>query len=513
MNRTQKTYKNTVWGLVCKVLNMVLMFVSRTIFIKVLGQYYLGINGLYTEILNMLSFAELGFGTALTFAMYKPVAENDDVKTVQLLDLYRKIYRVIAIIVALIGIGLTPFLQYIVKGADDLSLFDLRLYFLIFLSNTVINYFVSYKYSYVSAIIENYVTTNIDFVVNCVIGVAQIIVILIFKNFLAYLLINTSLLIVSRGIISLYLNKRYPILADKPTIKLDEISRKEIFSNVKGLALGQFSSVAIHSTDNILISALSGLGVVGVGLISNYNLIINSVLSFALIIFNTMTSAFGNIVAEVNTDRYRQVFYELNLFNAWVYGFCAVAFFILIPPFITLVWGKEYIIETASFAIIVVNSYLQGQSTIYNNARIAKGEFNRDKWISFLQAIINLVISIVGAIKLGLLGIYIGTIISRVFFVVMRPVVIHKYLFEESCVKYFRKFTLYFVVAIISGVATYFVSKIILKNITILTFMLSVIVVAILPNLLFLIFYFRTEEFKKLLDRFKMIFLRSKKRG
>ena len=285
MSRTTNAIKNLEFGILGKIVNLVLAFASRTIFIYFLGSAYLGVNGLYTEILSLLSFAELGFGSAMTFAMYRPVADDDHEKIVKLLDFYKKIYRIIAGIITVLGILLLPFLQYIVKGADWLSVTELRIYFLIFLLNTVVGYFVTYKYSYLNALQKNYINTNIDTIVSTVSYFAQMLIMLIFRNFLLYLLVNSFVLTISRIGIAIYLNKKYPILKEKPVIHLSAEEKRPIFKEVRGLMVHQFASVAVHSTDNILISMISGLGVVAVGYISNYNMLMNSVLAFVTILF------------------------------------------------------------------------------------------------------------------------------------------------------------------------------------------------------------------------------------
>lgn len=512
VSRTERIVKNSFWGIVSRTVSLILSFVSRTVFINVLGKEFLGINGVYTEVLQVLSLAQLGFGTALNFALYKPVADNDREKTIKLLDFYKTVYRIIAVVVATLGLLLLPFLPKILNGAEHISAFNLRLYFLIFLANTVIGYFVSYKFSYINALQKNYIVTKIELVTNTVIVVLQILAILVTKSFLVYLLIHTGLLALSRVAIFIYLGKKYPFLNQKVGDKLTKEEKKPIFREVKGLMVHQFSSVAVHSTDNIIISSLTGLGVVMVGLISNYNMLINAVLGFVTLIFSSTTSSFGNLVASSTSANYRKAFLDMNFLNFWVYGFCSIAFFILIPPFIELWLGKDFLIDNVSFLLIVFNCFLVGQATIYNNARVGKGDFNRDKWLSFSQAIVNLVVSIIAAKYLGLLGVYIGTIVSRLVVVVFRPILTYKFLFEKSSYEYYVTFVGYLVVILISGAITYMATYLLLREVTVLKFALSALIVAILPNLLFFVFTFWTNGFKSFFCRLKA-FIPSRKVG
>lgn len=501
--RTAFVAKNSFFGIISKISSLILGFVSRTVFIHFLGTTYLGVNGLYAEILQMLSFAELGFGSALIFAMYKPVANNDEAQTKKLLAFYRTTYRIIALIITTLGIAVLPFLHLIVKGADNLTLFQLKLYFIIYLINTVANYFVSYKYSYVNALQKNYIVTNVDTIVHLITIVAQIVIMVVTKNFLAYLLTHTTLLLFSKIIIARYLNKKYPILAQKTTEKLGKEEKASIYKDVRGLALHQFSSIAIHSTDNIIISSFSGLGVVVVGLISNYNLIMSSILGFVAVFFNSVTASFGNIVASSSVENYRRSFLDLNFVNFWLYGFCAIAFFTLTPSFITLWLGPEFLIDPLCFLLIVINSYLVGQSTVYNNARIAKGNFSKDKHWALVQALTNLVVSIIGAIWLGLLGVYIGTIASRLVYVCFRPLSTYKFLFKRSCIEYYKKLSMYFGSVALAGAATYFATWFLLKEVTVMRFLGAIGMVTILPNVIFLVLHFRSKEFKNVCYRVK----------
>ena len=478
---------------------------SRTVFIYILGSTYLGVNGLYSEILSLLSFAELGFGSAMTFAMYKPVANNDVEHVVKLLDFYKTVYRIVAGVIAVIGLCMVPFLPHIVRGAEWLTIKELRIYFLIFLFNTVVGYFVSYKYSYLNALQKNYIITNINAIVTTATHILQILIIIIYKNFLLFLLTNSIVLTGSRILIAIYLNRKYPLLSQKPEEPLSKEEKRPIYREVQGLVVHQFSNVAVHSTDNILISMVSGLGVTAVGYVSNYYLLMNSVLGFVTIVFDSVVSGFGNLAASSTADNYRKVFKELNFINFWIYGFCTISFWILVPPFITMWIGDDKLIDTFSFTLIIINCYLQGQSAAYNTARIAKGNFLKDKNWALAQAVVNLVVSIIAAKYLGLVGIYIGTVVSRLVYVLFRPYSTYKFLFEESSKEYYTMFVSYFLRVVIAAVATYFATQTLLKNVTVLHFIEATFIVAIVPNLVFMISTYKKQEFRSCMMRAKKL--------
>lgn len=501
MSRTTKLIKNTMYGVVGKIANLLFAFLSRTVFIYCLGDTYLGINGLYTEVLSVLSFAELGFGSALLYAMYAPIARKDHVKTIQLLDFYKKAYRIIALVIAVLGISLIPFLQHIVKGAQGITLEQLRLYYVIFLFNTVVNYFVSYKYSYVNAQQQNYIITVFESIVNIVTVLVQVTVILLFKNFLIYLLAQSLVLLISRVVAAVYLNKRFPILKEKPQQPLPKEERAGIFREVKALAVHQFASAAVHSTDNIIISSMSGMGVVAVGLVSNYTLIINNIVGFVAVLFSNTAFGFGNLVAEGDIKAFRRAFLDTSFLAFWIYGFCTIAFYVLIPPFITLWVGDEHLIDTASFFLILTNCFLQGHFSAFHHARIAKGNFEKDKWLSFVQAMVNLIVSIIGVKMWGLAGVYVGTVASRLVLVIGRPLLTYQFLFNVSPMEYYGKTIIYSMATLAGGIITWVVCSKILMNLTLLRFVVAGIAVAIIPNVVFGIIFVRSQEMKDLLFR------------
>ena len=483
-SRTAFAAKSSIYGLVGKGVSLLVSFVSRTVFIHILGKYYLGINGLYSEILSFLSFAELGFGSAMTFALYGPVEREENEKVRELMQFYKVTYRLIAFVVLAFGLAVTPFLQYIVNGAEGLSLFELRLYFLIFLANTVTTYFVTYKFGYSNAIQEAYVSTNFDTLTNLVCVFVQLVALVLTGSFLVYLLSYTATLILSRFAVAFYLNRRYPILKEKP--------------EVKGLAIHQFSSVAVHATDSIIISAVPALGVAVVGAVSNYNLVINAVSAIVLILFNSVVAGFGNLAVTSTKERFEKVFEEANFANFWIYGLCTVCFVVLLTPFVELWAGSDYAIDTASLVLIIFNFYLQGQSTIYNNARIAKGNFNMDKWWSLLQAVINLVVSVAVAMRLGLVGVYIGTVVSRLVFVVSRPSCTYRFLFGKSPSAYFRKLLIYFAAVVVATITCRAACAPLLSSLGWHTLIASAVICLVVPNLIFFALFRGSVEFEAL---------------
>lgn len=508
MSRTKYAAKNVFFAMSSKIITLLITFVSRTIFIYWLGNECLGINGLYSEILNVLSFAELGFGVALNFSLYKPVAEEDEEKVIKLLDYYRKIYSRIAFVVLGVGLLLLPFLPYLVRDAQNISVGELRLFYVFFLLNTVVEYFVSYKYSLANAKQMNYINTNYEFVSNLIIVVVQTVVIVVTKNYLWYLAIRTGALITSRVVLNWYLNRKFPILKERPVKPLSPEEKKPIHSEVKGLAFHQFSSVAVYQTDNIIISSLTEQGIMAVGYISNYSMLLVGVTAMVKLIFSNLVSGFGNLIATSTKQKLGEVFGEVNFINFWLYGFCAIGFYYLIPPFIRLWLGEEYIIDEFVFFLIVLNCYLMGQSSVYNDVRLAFGSFQKDKWISFTQAIINLVVSVIGAKLWGLTGVYVGTIVSRIFFVLARPAMSYRMMFEKSVGDYYKQLFLYLLIVLVTGFGCGRLLDVLVQGDGLLDLVYRFLIVSVSVNLVFALLFFPTKRFAKVAERIKRVLRR-----
>ena len=500
-SRTALAARGSVYGLASKAVSLLVSFASRTVFIYVLGRYYLGVNGLYSDILSVLSFAELGFGSAMTFALYGPVARGEDELVRELLAFYRLAYRRIALVIAVAGLCVVPFLQHLVVGAESLSLPELRLYFVIFLANTVTSYFVSYKFGLVNALQRTYVRTTMETASSVACSVVQTAVLLVTGSFLAYLLANTATLVLSRVAIARWLDRSYPILAQRPARPLPAPERRRIMHEVRGLAVHQLSGVAVHATGSIVIALVPGLGVGVVGSVSNYTLIVSAVSSVMLILTESVAAGFGNLAAVETEERLRSVFDEANFVGFWLFGLAAVCMLVLLPPFIVLWVGEEYLIDSASLALILVDFYLQGQSSVYNNARIAKGEFNRDKWWSLFQAATNLAVAAALAPRIGLAGIYVGAVASRVVFVACRPLSTYRFLFGVSPCRYYLDVARYFLAVAAAGAACSAVAAPLLAQGGVPALAGALAVCLVVPNALFAALFSRSACFRSVLSR------------
>lgn len=491
-SRTEMAAKNVVWAYANTFVTTVLKFACRWAFIRTIGATYLGINGLYTSILHVLSLTELGIGTAMNYSLYKPVAENDREKIKSLMVYYKKAYTIIAAVVAGLGVAIIPFLPKLIKGAEGTE--HLVLYYVLFLFNTVSSYFVSYKYSLAGADQKTYVVNNINTAATIIMNIIQIIALFVFKSFLIYLIVQIVCLLIGKIYASVYLDKMYPFLKEKDVKPVDKQTKDNLFKNVRALVVHKLGDVAVNQTDSIIISSV--INIVVTGLISNYTLIIGTVQTFLVIMFSNITGSLGNLCATSTKQKQLEIFKAYDFVSFWLYGFAFIAYLVLIQPFSELMWGKEYVVDNWVVLLIIINFYLVGRRIPLTNMKIAAGVFQEDRLLPLIQAVVNLVVSIFLAKRIGLIGIYIGTIVSGLVPTLFRPILVYRKLFDESSANYFMRFGVHMLIVFAIGAVTYLACMPILSRVTWIRFFCAMAVTAILPNAILFILYRKTDEFE-----------------
>jgi len=494
MSRIKQTLKNVAFGIVGNLVTLALSFFLRTVFIYMLGTTYLGVNSLFTSVLSILSFSELGICVAMNYSLYKPVADNDRHKIKLLMSFYKKAYRVVALIITLMGLGIYPFLGVLTR--TDLGDHNISIYYFIFLFNTVSTYFVSYKFSLVNVEQKSYIYTNINTIASAMITVAQIIVLCVYKNFLAYLLTNSLLGLLQKIYINHYLNRLYPYLKEESNEKLPKEDLGLIKKNVGALVWHKIGEMSVYQTDNIIISAF--VNITTVGIISNYNLIMSSVTRMINIVLDAAIPSFGNLMTAASVEKKYELFKVYRFIAFWLYGFSALAFYFLLTPFVTLWIGIDNTISEVVVFLIVLNYYMVGHRVCINNIKIAGGIFSEDKYVSLMQAVVNLVVSILFVKLIGLPGVYIGTITQGTLSTIIRPIIVYKKAFNISSIEYFKDSIRYVVPLIISAAILFYVKKQILTVLNFGNFFILVSFVAVIPNTIILIFNYKRKEFKYL---------------
>lgn len=501
-SRTENTIINSAMSIVTQVLTVVLNFAVKTVFIKMLNDEYLGVNGLFTNIITMLSLADLGIGIAIPYSLYKPLAKKDEHKINVLMNFYKKVYTIIGIAVLLIGLSLTPFLGLIIKDIPK-NVPHLSLIYILFVIHSASSYFFVYKKFLIDSDQKGYITSRIIFTFSTLLSIIQIILLVTTKNYILFLLSSIILVIIQNIYISSKANKLYPFIKNKTDEKLEKEDMEGIKKNVSSLFIYKVGTVIMNGTDNIIISKFIGLIIVG--FYSNYVLIINSITTVLNQIFNAITSSIGNLVVTTNKKRSKEVYDNLNFANFWLYALFGVCIIVLINPFINIWIGKKYVMGFSIVFLLVLNFYVLGMQSVTNSFRNAYGLFWIAKYRPIIMVIINIVISVVLVQFIGIEGVLIGTLISRLLTTAwLDPYIVHKYGFEISPKSYYVDYLKYLVIFIaISIILNYFVSMVAINNIFIL--ILIAILVVISVNVILVLLFFKTSEFNYFYDKIKKI--------
>ncbi len=497
MSRTKNSIVNIIFSFGGQLVDLVARFILRTVFIYTLGSEYLGLSGLFGNILALLSLADMGIGVAITFSLYKPLEENDEHALRILMKVFKKTYIYIGSAVLLIGVALTPFLNFFIKEMPS-DVPHIHLIYVLFVVNTAISYFYSYKTSYVIANQKGYVVTNNRYLMNLLCAIAQAIELVVIGNYILFLIIQIVFTIASNVRISFTADKMYPILKEHTNEHLDEDTKNTIVTNVKALIIQRVGSEVVFSTDNLLLSKIFGLVIVGV--YSNYTLVINALEAILSQFFQAITASVGNLGVNSDKQHQKDIFYVVLFINFWMYAFSAIALGVLFQPFITLWIGEKYLMTTGCLFFIVINFYLKGmrQSVVtFNNAY---GMMRHYKYAPIFECVANIGASILFAKMWGPIGIFIGTTLSTALVPLWaEPRALFKHGLDGGLPGFFVKYFVYGVFASFAFVITMLVANAVSIG-GIFGFILRMFIVALLPNIMILVAFFRTKEFNYLKD-------------
>ncbi|MBD7916459.1 hypothetical protein H9660_15045, partial [Clostridium sp. Sa3CUN1] len=441
--RSRAAIKNTIYSLMSYSIIVLIGFIAQRVFLNILGKEYLGIHSLFSNVVTMLAIVELGFGSAVITNLYRPVALNDYKLINNLLSFYKKVYRFMASIVFILGILIMPFIDKIV--GETLLNINFKFIFLFYLIDTVSSYLLSYKRSIIYAYQKAYIINIVHTIMIILMNILQVVILIYTSNFYLYLIIKVLCRIGENIIINSIVNKNYSFLDDNSKDNLPSEIKDDILKKVKGLIFHKIGTFVVCGTDNIIISMLPGLGIVWVGLYSNYLLIINQLSSIISQIFSSLTASVGNLVIEEDSKKSYKIFKCILLINSFIYTYAAISMFFISKPFIKLWIGEEYLFKDYVVLALVINFYLNGMRNSYALFKDASGIFYEDRMVPIIESIVNLFISLIAGYFFGIIGVFIGTICSNlVLFLYSFPKYVYKRIFERNMKEYFKELGYYF---------------------------------------------------------------------
>ncbi len=502
--RTKYSLINMLTGIAGQLLRIFLAFFSRKIFIYYLSSEYLGINGVFSNVLSVLGLAELGIGSAIIYKIYKPVAEGDQDMICRLMNFYRLLYRCVAVVVLLLGLSLLPFLDLLVKDSQGIE--HLSLIYLLYLLNSVSSYLFSYKNTILTAYQKSYYRIVWGHVMYTVQIVLQILVLVLTQNFILFLVIQILNQLAVNLIVVRKVDRDYPFLKEQKALP-DKATRRAIARDMLALSIHSFGGVVLNGTDNLLMSAFVGLA--SAGIYSNYQLIFTNVNGLISWVYSAFTASVGNLAALESKQKVYEIYRTLDFFLFGIYGYASVGIFVMINPFIKLMFGEEYLFSMVMVLVLITSFYITGLRQICLKFRYAMGLFWYDRYKALAEAAINLIASLVLVRSYGVVGIILGTVISSmatVFWV--EPYVFFRYGIQEEWKQKLRKYFQTYALRVASVIAAAFFSWQLCRLFpgeTLGWFVLKCMICTVVYIVIFLICYSRCREFVYLKQRGRSI--------
>lgn len=497
--RTKNSVYNIIANLLIILLQTILIFVVRIFFVKNLNVEYLGLQGLFNNIITMLSLADMGISVSICFSLYEPLAKRDYNKVSTIMSFFRKIYWIISGIILLIGIVMMPFIYLLTTGY---TMGHLKLIFSVYAFMIATEYFLNYKEVLILADQKKYKLATINIIFTFLIYISQIVVLIIFKNFIFYILSELIFKTIKIGISNIYVTRYYPQVNFYSKEKMDKKIKHKLKKNVKGMFVFKIGDYLVNGTDNIIISKCINIGAVGI--YGNYLSVISICRHITNEIINGITSSFGNLIVEENEKTQENVFNIMDYINFIIVGYFFVCIFQLFNKFIMICFGSDYLLNFRDVIIICINFYVISILLPINSVKSAAGLYYEDRHISLIQAVINLILSLVLVQYIGLTGVLLGTTFSYLLLVTwQRPYIVYKKIFNSSFLKYLFNQLKRIILILFIVIINYLIFS--WKTIpnTIIGFFINGSICTLIYVIIMLIYSYNKKEFKYIIDMLK----------
>ena len=488
--RTKNTVRNILTGSVSRIINIILPFFNRTVILYVMGTKYLGLSSLFTSILSFLSLSELGLGAAMVYSMYKPIARNDDETIYALLNLYKRLYRIIGFVVLGLGMALMPFLRQLINDEIPPEI-NLHLLYFIYLFNSVLSYWL---FAYKNALLQAHQRNDVNNVISAVIIPASYAVMLgalwLTKNYYAYVIWQPVFTIITNLIRSRYVDRHFPHL--KPRGEISSELRRSITKKVAALIGTKLNTVVLNAADNLVMSAFLGLTVIAV--YGNYYMIMSSIIGFLGIIYSAMTAGLGNSLQTETVEKNYRDFEKLSFMNSWLVGWCSVCLVCLYQPFMRIWVGEELMFPFYVVLELGLYFYIYQLRKIPVVYKDAAGIWWEDRFRPYVCMVTNVVLNILLVQIIGISGIILSTVFSLCISIPWENYTIFKYVFHRSSRAYYGKLAAYCGSMILGGLVCFWLCSLFGDGIPAL--MARAVICVIVPNVIFAALNCRRAEFR-----------------
>lgn len=501
--RLKNVFRNSFFSVLSQIVLIVVGFFSQRVMNLRMGEELVGMNGVFSNVIAILSVSELGISTAVVYHLYKALAEKNESEIAALMNLYRKAYYIFAAVITVLGITVLPIVHYFLKE-NSFTLGYIRIVFFLWLIRTSLSYLLSYRRSILIADQREYIVSIVTLTANVLNYLSIIIILELIQNYILVLLINIFVETVLNIWISCYVNKAYPFLKKMYKNPLQKQIISKIVGDIKNIFVTRFSVKILLSTDNLIISGF--INVATVGLYSNYCLITNSVVNVLVALSNAIQPSVGNLFIEDDNEKNYKVLRQLTFLFFLLAVFAAVCLFSLITPFVTDLWlGEKYKLDIFITMWLVMNCFIQILGMPLSIMMGVTGLFQKERNLSVIAAVANLVVSLVLVKPFGVSGVLVGTFISYIIQLLFRiRVFFYEYL-KMDCKKYIMDLVQYCVLSILEITSIYFITTNIYQQKNILSFFGILFLCIFLPNLINSLIYIKSWRFKSIVSLIKGI--------
>lgn len=492
MHRIKKTVLNITISMAMSIVTILTGLITQKVFVNYLGLEYLGINGLFTNIISMLGIIELGLGSAIVYHLYKPAADSDEVRIKSIINFYKLGYRIIAMIVTIVGLIIMPILPSLV-GDINIDI-NINIVYILFLMDIIFSYILTYKRSILYADQKNYLVNISHLTSTFIMNITQIVALAATSNFYLYLIIKITMRILENVAINIIVNQRYTFLRNGDISPIDNNTKQDIFIKIKALFIHKIGSFIILGSDNIIISMFFGIAVVG--LYSNYYLVIAAIIMLVGQVFTSITASIGNLLTTSSSSKSYEIYNLLRFINFWLSSLASIGMIVSMDSFINNWLGDKYILSIDVLLALSLNLYLQLMRSNTNSFKEAAGIFHEDRFVPIIESVVNIVFSIILLQFFGLAGVFIGTICSNlVLHLFSYPRYVYTQLFKRSYRDYYIEFTKYLIITLVAGAVTFLVSRTVVINNMFVHFVINVAISLSIPSTIFYITYRNSDEF------------------
>lgn len=500
--RTKNTLRNIAFGALNRVINIVLPFITRTVILYIMGTQYLGLSSLFSSILSFLSLTELGVGAAMVYSMYKPIAENDHAAICALLNLYRRLYRVIGAAILLLGLSLMPFLKLLVREELPPEI-NLYLLYLIYLINAVLSYWLfAYKNALLQAYQRDDINSKIASIITPVSYAVMLTSLFLTKNYYAYVIWLPVFTVLTNLLRLRLVSRSFPGL--EPGGEVSKELRQSIFKKTAALIGTKLNTVVLNAADNLVMTAF--LGLTATAMYGNYHYIMSSIIGFLGIIYSSMTAGLGNSLQTDSLDTNYRNFEKFSFVNSWLVGWCTVCLVCLYQPFMRLWTGERLMFPF--YVVLEMGLYFYAYQirkipVVYKDAA---GIWWEDRFRPYVCMVVNVVLNIILVQVIGVSGIILSTVFSLAISIPWENYTIFKYVFHRSSRAYYGRMLLSAGTMLLAGAVTLWVTSLLGDEIP--AFVGKMCICVVVPNGIFALLSCKRPEFRDALRMLQRILKR-----